>query len=83
MPAPELALTHADIHELCLKNDLAYFGQHVLGMEVCGHHEEWSELVARYNKIGINAARDHGKSFFFSFAYVIWRLYYPWIPPLP
>jgi phage terminase large subunit-like protein len=69
-----------DIEELLLRTDLSYFAEQILDMEISGHHEEWSELVAKNKKLCINAPRDHGKSFMFSFAYVIWRLYYNWIP---
>jgi hypothetical protein len=39
------------------------------------HHMEWGNLVQIYKKLSIIAARDHGKSFFFSFAYLIWKMY--------
>lgn len=39
------------------------------------HHIEWGNLVQFYNKLAIVAARDHSKSFTFSFAYPIWKLY--------
>lgn len=38
-------------------------------------HMEWSQFVMRYRKLCIIAARDHGKSHFFSFALPLWRLY--------
>jgi hypothetical protein len=39
------------------------------------HHVEWGNLVQMYNRLCVIAARDHGKSYFFSFAYIIWKLY--------
>lgn len=39
------------------------------------HHLEWGELVQQHKKLCINAARDHGKSFYFSNAYAAWQLY--------
>ena len=39
------------------------------------HHLEWGNLVQLYNRLSITAARDHGKSYFFSFAYALWKLY--------
>lgn len=68
------------IRELFLRTDLAYFAEQILGMEISEHHQEWSELVAKNKRLAITASRDHGKSFMFSFAYVIWRIYYAWIP---
>lgn len=68
-------------HEYLLKNDLAYFAEEMLDMEVAEHHKLWSKLTVKHPKLAIEAPRDHGKSFFFSFAYAIWRAYYNWIPP--
>ena len=69
--------------ERLLREDLGYFAEEMLGMEISDHHHAWSQLVKKYPKLCINAPRDHGKSFLFSFAYAIWRLYYNWIPQLP
>ena len=73
-------LRSPEVEELLLRNDLAYFAEKILGMEVVAHHRKWSELAAKYNRLCINCARDHGKSFFFAHAYVIWRAYYKWLP---
>lgn len=73
-------LDSSELHQLMLRSDLSYFAEHILNMEIVGHHENWSHLTARHKRLALNAPRDHGKSFFFSFAYVIWRLYYNWIP---
>lgn len=70
------------VHAMMLRLDLAYFAEHILGLEISDHHEEWSALIARYKKLAVEAPRDHGKSHMFSFAYAIWRLYYNWIPPV-
>ena len=71
------------LHDVFLRNDLGYFAEHILKMEISGHHKVWSELVAKHDRLSILCPRDHGKSYFFSFAYMIWRAYYGWIPPLP
>jgi hypothetical protein len=39
---------------------------------IARHHEEWSELIVEHGRLCIEAARDHGKTFFFDFAYPIW-----------
>jgi hypothetical protein len=39
------------------------------------HHLEWGDIAQRYNRFNIIAARDHGKSFFWSNAYLAWKLY--------
>ena len=49
-----------------------YEGRFLLGT----HHLEWDELVALYDRILIQSARDHGKSYSFSFAYPLWKACY-------
>ena len=39
---------------------------------VSEHHEEWSDLVSSTNRLCCLAPRDHGKTYFFDFAYPIW-----------
>lgn len=56
-----------------LKSNLALFSKDILGLEIGPHIEEWSELVNQHDRLAINAARDHSKSTFFSYAYPIWR----------
>jgi len=36
------------------------------------HHEEWADMVNNHKRLCILAARDHGKSFAFTFAYPLW-----------
>ena len=49
------------------------FACEVLGMEIGPHSIEWAELIRDHKRIAIQAARDHGKSAFWSFAYPLWR----------
>lgn len=39
------------------------------------HHLEWGNLAQMYNKLCVEAARGHGKSFYFSKGYAIWKLF--------
>lgn len=56
--------------------NLTYFITSVIpDFQLSWHHLEWGELVHQYKKLCINAARDHGKSFYFSNAYAAWQLY--------
>lgn len=56
--------------------NLTYFITSVIpDFQLSWHHLEWGELVQQHKKLCINAARDHGKSFYFSNAYAAWRLY--------
>ena len=56
-------------------SSLCYFSSSALSMEMNWHHMEWGWLVENFPMIAILAARDHGKSFFFSHAYPLWRMY--------
>jgi len=52
--------------------DHPYNGKSLVGR----HHEEWDRIVAENDRVLIEAARDHGKSHFFSLAYPIWMAGY-------
>lgn len=47
-----------------------YFGKFLVG-EL---HEEWDDLVQEYDRLCVLAARDHGKTYFFDFAYPLWKI---------
>jgi phage terminase large subunit-like protein len=56
--------------------NLTYFITSVIPeFQLSWHHLEWGDYVGRYKKICIEAARDHGKSYYFSNAYPAWQLY--------
>lgn len=64
------------IEETLRTRNLTYFITSVMpDFQLSWHHLEWGDLVHRYNKLCINAARDHGKSYYFSNAYCAWQLY--------
>lgn len=66
----------AAIEETLRCRNLTYFITSVIpDFQLTQHLLEWGDLVHRYNKLCIIAARDHGKSFYFSNAYAIWQLY--------
>ena len=56
-----------------LEQSLCLFASDVLGIEMGPHLLEWEALVQTERRIAVNAARDHSKSTFFSYAYPIWR----------
>ena len=65
-----------NIEEILRCNNLTYFITSVLPeFQMSWHHLEWGDLVHHHNKLCIEAARDHGKSYYFSNAYAIWQLY--------
>ena len=47
-----------------METNLAFFCSEALGMLVGDHHMEWAELASKYQKVAIQASRDHGKSAF-------------------
>ena len=64
------------VEEILRCNNLAYFITAVLpDFQMGWHHIEWCDLVHHYKKLCVEAARDHGKSYFFSNAYAVWQLY--------
>ena len=64
------------IEETLRVRNLTYFITSVMpDFQLSWHHLEWGDLVQRYRKLCIEAARDHGKSFYFSNAYATWKLY--------
>lgn len=58
-----------------LREDLCLFAKDVLGLEIGPHIVAWGDLVDREARLAVNAARDHSKSTFFSYAYPIWRVW--------
>lgn len=64
------------IEEVLRCKNITYFITSVMpDFQLSWHHLEWGDLVHRHNKLGIEAARDHGKSYYFSNAYPAWQLY--------
>jgi len=60
-------------HEQLLRDSLAYWMRHAAGMKVGPHHVEWSELLVGHSHLALLAARGHGKSSFWSYAFPLWR----------
>lgn len=64
------------IEEILRCKNLTYFITSVMpDFQLSWHHLEWGDLVHRHKKLCIEAARDHGKSYYFSNAYAAWQLY--------
>jgi hypothetical protein len=72
------------VNAVLRKKSCAFFAQDVLqgpteqpydGKFLIGeHHEEWDQLVQNHDRIVVLAPRDHGKTFYFDFAYPIWKV---------
>jgi phage terminase large subunit-like protein len=66
----------ASIEESLRKESLNYFLLSVMSnFTLSVHHLEWGNLAQIYNKLCIEAARGHGKSYFFSLGYLMWKMY--------
>lgn len=64
------------IEETFRCESLNYFIMSVMeDFEMNWHHFEWGEMAMRKKWLAVLAARDHGKSFFFSNAFAIWSAY--------
>ena len=84
--APESDPAWSDIHEQLLSSSCAFFAAEVIqgpreapynGRFILGqHHLEWDDLVNKHKRLCILAARDHGKSYFFTIAFAIWKAGY-------
>lgn len=66
----------SSIEETLRRKNISYFITSVMpDFQLSWHHLEWGDLVHQYRKLCIMAARDHGKSYYFSNAYPIWKMY--------
>lgn len=50
-------------------NKPPYNGKFLVG----DHHLEWDDLIHKHNRLCVLSARDHGKTYFFDFAYPIYQ----------
>lgn len=66
------------LYERMLSESLLLFASDILKLQIGPHMVDWDDLVGKTRRIAINAARDHSKSTFFSYAYPIWRA---WMDP--
>lgn len=72
----ELNSLAGNIEETLRLNSLTYFIQSVLPDFIFNwHHLEWGNLTQLYQYLCVVASRDSGKSYFFSKAYPIWKMY--------
>jgi hypothetical protein len=65
----------AELKEQMRRMDLGYFCSDAMNMQMNWHHIEWAWLIKNFPMTAILAARDHGKSYFFSNAFPIWMAY--------
>lgn len=64
------------VEETLRCRSLSYFILTVLPEFILGWHNlEWANLISIYRLLCVIAARDHGKSYHFSFAYPLWQMY--------
>lgn len=60
---------------LCVENLTYFITSKIPQFLLNWHHLEWGDVAQRYDKFNVIAARDHGKSFYWSNAYIIWKMY--------
>lgn len=60
---------------LCIENFNYFLTSVLTEFEINWHHLEWGDFLMQYDKLCIIAARDHGKSYFFSMAFIAWKMY--------
>lgn len=68
-------LTNNIEETLCIENLTYFILSKIPSFELNWHHLEWGDIAQRYDKANIIAARDHGKSFWWSNAYLAWKMY--------
>lgn len=64
--------------ETMRREDINYFAASVLPPEMFSmnwHHVEWGRIINTYRRIFLLAARGHGKSWFFTVLFSIWKMY--------
>lgn len=57
------------------KASFLYFLKAVLGYQIGPHHIAWAGLLTQHDRLLIEAARGHGKSWAISVGYTLWRIY--------
>jgi len=68
-------LTNSVEETLCIENLTYFITSRMPQFEINWHHLEWGDVAMRYLKANVIAARDHGKSYFWSNAYFVWKMY--------
>lgn len=63
----------APLYTRMLSESICLFAQDVLGLTIAPFMLDWEDLILKHRRIGTLAARDHGKSTFWTYAYPIWR----------
>ena len=64
------------LEETLRKASLSYFIVSTMpDFDVNWHHLEWGNLAQIYSHLGIEAARGHGKSYYYSKAFPLWKMY--------
>lgn len=61
------------VYDGMLRSSLAFFSKEILGLHIGPHMHAWDRMIGEHRRLAVNAARDHSKSTFFSYAFPIWR----------
>jgi predicted phage terminase large subunit-like protein len=55
-------------------NSLKYFCVAILGLLFADHHQDWVNKAQSFRYLLVKCSRDFGKSWFWSYAYALWRM---------
>ena len=71
-----LSKLHKGLEETLRVENLNYFLVSLFPeFDINWHHLEWGEFGRKFNKLNIIAARDHGKSYYWSNIFPAWKMY--------
>lgn len=77
--ARDIGLEHvgAAYEETLRREDMSYFVASVFDkkIEMNWHHVEWGRLASTYDMLMLKASRGHGKTWWWTNLYTIWKLY--------
>lgn len=59
---------------------MAYFFEKILKLQWSQHHKDWLDISRKDRKALIQCARGHGKTYDWSYAYLLWRIRYAETP---
>lgn len=72
-PSPGHDPVWAPLYASMLGESLCLFARDILGLTIAEFMLEWEDMIHSHDRIATLAARDHGKSTFWTYAYPIWR----------
>lgn len=72
-PDPSADPVWTGLYGEMLRESICLFMKDILGLEIASFMLKWEDAIQNDDRIATLAARDHGKSTFWTYAYPIWR----------